>query len=327
MDDQRAQDPDHGYAILRAGTCSIINNGPYMFYPGQYICWRFPAGPRSTYALDTVATPDGSVLPEPGFLDPDTFVAGEGFINQRARGGQPATQWLPQVVPFDYTDFTAQISAAYEALKVSRNDPSSPGVADILFREFFARGGTPETHALLAGQEDAGGYKFGDIGKVLAGVEALAAAGYIRLADVGAAFAPVPLGQPRVELARRVADLATEIGMWSVDPNEQRTLRSILANVYFPDLLNDEDVRDWASNFEAAFLAPEQMSARQALTRINLDNDPLANYRQLRLSLTRLSEGARSGAYFSKTSKIIGRAIGYAAQQDTLPALIGNSII
>ena len=40
-----------------------------------------------------------AVLPEPGFLDPDTFVAGEGFINQRARGGQPATQWLPQVVP------------------------------------------------------------------------------------------------------------------------------------------------------------------------------------------------------------------------------------
>jgi hypothetical protein len=122
-------DPDHGYGKVslrdekisrfffiligtgRAGTFSVINNGWKTIYAGNYVCWQFPAAPFH---------PKGDVY---------NFNGGE-TINHLARYGTPPTQFRPEYVPFDHSDFTVQFSAAFAAMSVPK---SQNGVSDLGF--------------------------------------------------------------------------------------------------------------------------------------------------------------------------------------------------
>jgi hypothetical protein len=152
MGNPGATDPDSGYAMVKAGTISIINNGPMPFYPGQLIAWRFPHLSREY----------------------------EAEMYRRARGGTVASQIKPEVVPFDYTDSTLQLKGALAGLGLPK---SEGGVSDMTLSEFFAPDGysLDDSPMFSAESETAGALKFGVAAIVLGALQHLAAEGFITI--------------------------------------------------------------------------------------------------------------------------------------------------
>ena len=107
----RAQDPDSGFATIKVGTVSVINNNVEKpFYAGDLVCWRCPR--RNDEHQRAVA--------------------------QGARMGTVASQIKPELYPFDYTDGTASIHAAVVNIAATK---AQQGISDIPFQEFVSRDG------------------------------------------------------------------------------------------------------------------------------------------------------------------------------------------
>ncbi len=291
---------------------------------------QFPSSPKSTFALNPA-------VDESGFNAAET-------INKRARMGEPPTQFRPELVPFDYTDFTVLLAGAYATMQTSKND-TSPGIADIPFHEFNRRDGVNDAYAFSGDQEEAAGHKYGRIVGGLAMLEILLQYGLVSV-DVSVSNAIATLNsqastkQQRDDVFKTLAqrraasqvdrtaaigaasNIATLIGLWETDVSRQGVLLDVFANMYFNDLYEDGRVSRVKGDFETYCGGPEL--ARKIVQQSNLANDHADNYKKARLLSSKYTEGALVGNWFSKTSQIIGRSMNSCAPGDTLHVLAGH---
>ena len=306
--DEGTNDPDHGYATVRAGTCNSINNGPFTFYPGSFIATRLPPNPKSTYKM----------------VDGDSVF--ENRINQRARMGVPNTQFKHELVPFDYMDFATQLAGAYATMRTSRGSAYTAGISDMKFSDFFKHDYLMEVPAFSTEVEEAGGHKFGSIGKCLAGIETLAQLGYltINLANRNTE-PPTPPAEAAdtAKVSKDVATLAEDIGLWTEtqQPDGERLVfLKMFANMHFMELNESPDVKAAKASFKAAFGDSANDVGKKHISGNNAEE----NYKKLRVHMSKFSEGHLVGNWFSKTSKIVGRSLNAAAPGDTMHVLAGH---
>lgn len=293
---------------------------------GVMICWRFPPSKMSTYALNA----DIQEAP---------FNAAEP-VNKRARMGEPTGQFRPELVPFDYTDFTSLLAGAYANMQTSKTD-TSPGIADIPFHQFNRRDGVNDAYCFSGDQEEAAGHKYGRIVGGMSMLEVLMHYGLIQLGpeydkfDAAArgatkeeqkiafnALKKNPNRDARVANIAKVADLASAIGLWDTDVTKQGIIYDIFANMNFNDLYEDDRVEQAKDDFHR--FCGDSEAARRIVHQANLRNDHTENYQKARLLSSKYTEGALVGNWFSKLSQIIGRSMNACAPGDTLHALAGH---
>lgn len=269
MGNPGAQDPDSGYAIVKAGTISVINNGPHAFYPGQYVAWRFPP----LHDTDYVSS-----------------------MRQRARGGTPSGQIKPELVPFDYTDSTLQFKAALAALETPH---SERGIADIDFAEFFAPNGYSlnDSPQMSAAAETAGGLKYGIAAIVAGAIEFLASKGAIKVKDKSK-------WTDKVDAEAKTKQLFNDLEVFT-SKNDSEFVKMAVA-------IFDKDVT--------------KRTTRPS-SRLQKNSGSNVCYDKLRETGSYFLSTLSHGAWFSKTSKIVAKPLGYAAPSDTLHLLVGHTII
>lgn len=88
-------DPETGYGFMRAGTKTIINNGPEMFYPGDLIATDLPR-------LEEAERQDGR--------------------NPTARMGISPGQYRFIVKPFRASDITTEMEGAFAAMRATKSE-------------------------------------------------------------------------------------------------------------------------------------------------------------------------------------------------------------
>lgn len=299
--DEGTNDPDHGYATVRAGTCNSINNGPYTFFPGSYIATRLPPVP----SLTTYQTINGEAWNDP--------------INQRARMGVPNGQYKMELVPFNYMDFTTQIAGAYASMREGRTGSYTPGIADMQFSDFFKTDYLMEVPSFSTEQEEAAGHKYGKIGECLAGIETLARLGYLTI-NTQNVVAPDAAGANQA--SRDVSVLAEKIGLWEKTANPDQdnlVFLKMFANMHFMELNESTDVLDAKKTFTEVWESPIKVGKKQLV-----GNSPEENYKKLRVHLSKFSDGHLAGNWYSKTSKIVGKCLNAAAPGDTMHVMAGH---
>jgi hypothetical protein len=153
MGDSRAQDPDHGYSIVKAGTVPTLNNGPFPLYPNTFVMLRFPPSKYNTLTQVSNDIPFGGV-------------------NHRARQGTFASQIRPELVPFDYSDFLIHYNSAHVLMKQSKN---KRGIKDISFDETLRlrKAYAEDNRKMSSAQEEASGHYWGTVNMVLAVLEVM----------------------------------------------------------------------------------------------------------------------------------------------------------
>jgi hypothetical protein len=155
--------PESGFAVLKAGSYTTTNNGPYDIYPGDLIGYRFP--------LNTLS-------PGWGTDDRSQKLTGKDAnsmdrIVPQNRAGTPNGKYLAEIVPFDYTDFKTSTAGALVAMKLPSADKGGQGIAGLSMKDFDKNTGDRSNRQLSNIQEEAMGYKFGIAGIVLRGIESL----------------------------------------------------------------------------------------------------------------------------------------------------------
>lgn len=290
-------DPDHGYATIRTGTVSVINNGPEIFYPGSYVAYRWPK-------LQSVDGTNSAVMKEL----PDGTI-----VNATARGGTPSSQFRPELVPFDPYDVEVQIAAAYAALLFAYDKGLTRGIANSTLEDALAHDCIPEAKKFSADQETAAGYFYGRIGCVLAGLETLVTEKLVTITGASAGASP----QEQVAALAGAQKLLT--------PGEELG-KKMFANMFFNDLPDTNVVVKTARDAFQTFVSTIDgaPSLAQLSIKGNYKQDKTVEYAKLRVLLSRFDTASICGSWFSKTSKIIGRSLNCAAPADTLHVLAGH---
>lgn len=309
--DANTQDNNNGYATIRVGLANTTNNGPFMLYAGQLACYRMPPGPFFTGKRQI-----GDVA-----ADMSTQ------INQRARNGDPNTMWRWELVPFDHRDFTMYTAGALATITMPSSQDGG-GISDKPFSEFFRWQGVTEVPTVSHEQEEGGGRKYGFIGAGLAFVETLAAAGLITInTDAIEDNVEPALFNYRPEDAIAVRQLAKKIGLWETMDAvkaEQSIYYKALVNMFFADLPDYDEVERSKSNISGLYGGKTINEIGRQQT---VGNDSDANYGKLRVHLSRFTDGALMGAWYDKTSKIIGRACNTTAPGDMAHILAGHTAV
>lgn len=291
-------DPDHGYATIRTGTVSVINNGSEIFYPGSYVATRWPK-------LQSVDGTNSAVMKEL----PDGTI-----VNATARGGTPSSQFRPELVPFDPYDVEVQIASAYAGLFHAYDKGLTRGIANATLEDALAHDCLPEAKKFSADQETAAGYFYGRIGCVLAGLETLVKNNLVTISKATSGASP----------QAQVAALAVSQKM--LTPGNKLSTE-MFANMFFNDLPDtNDDARDARDAFQAYVTSAVDgaPSLAQLSIKGNYKQDKTVEYAKLRVLLSRFDTASICGAWFSKTSKIIGRSLNCAAPADTLHVLAGH---
>lgn len=208
MRDPMSQDPDHGYAIVKAGTVPTLNNGPFPLYPNQLVCMRFPPSP---------------LLKAPKLDENDIEF---GKINHRARQGTFQSQIRPELVPFEYTDFQIHYDSAYNLMNRSK---TGGGISDLSFAdtERLRKSYAGDSTKMTLEQEEAAGHYWGTVNLVLAALEVLSTL-----------KSPTNVGLPMT-----VAEALTAVQKATTDPGVHPVIRRIFAQAYQADIFgfNPED--------------------------------------------------------------------------------------
>lgn len=103
-----------GYTFLRAGSCSVVNNGHGDIYAGDLIEWYFPDLYDRIGNADRPAGTDRSIA-------------------YRNRGGQPFTKILPQVRRYNPYNNESSIEAIIQrALRILNDEQAVPGLPQAL---------------------------------------------------------------------------------------------------------------------------------------------------------------------------------------------------
>lgn len=292
--DSNTNDPDHGYAMITAGTHSIINNGPRPFFAGNLVAWQMPRAPfhsRSSGGLFN----DGSL------------------INKTARYGMPSSTFQFEVVPFDYTDFSVQFAAAFAAFTIPYNQN---GIVDVPLSKALPNSSyqQPRSHSCI--QDEALSYKFGLSAVALSFIETLVRKGVLSVTPAAQAVAV-----PEQDAHTAVQNLGAELGLFSNAPATNALLTECMADLFLTNINCGDDDR---KNAERRFAAVTGGKDLLTIATQSVETGAEAGYNRLRLhGLDMLVQGIAS-SWHSKTEKIIGRAMNCAAQSDTLDVVFGH---
>jgi hypothetical protein len=292
--DSTTGDPDHGYATIRVGTHTVPNNGPKTIYAGNLVAWQFPRAPFSP--VDASGTPS-------------ELFAGGATINKLARQGTPPTQFRPELVPFDESDFAPQLNAAYIAATTESSD-NPDGVSNFNYTKALANG-----ERVWSGlQEEAIAYKYGLWGIALTLVETLIRNGQLTVGGVPGTGAATAHNDAR--------QIAENIGLFSTT-GDRRILHEGLADVFALHLSPIDDVRaETHTRFDEATGKPSNI--RKVATETPVDGDTEAQYTSLRVHAIDLLLRGVTCSWYSKTSKIVGRAMNTSAPADDADILFGH---
>ncbi len=293
-------DPPHGYGMVMAGTHSVVNNGPRTFYPGVLIAWRFPPAPFKSYS-----NANGN----------ETEFNGGSAININARHGEPPTQWTPQYVPFDPTDFSSQVAAAFASITTS-SAFDQDGISDMPYTKALPHlmgdtGCRPWSNI----QDEAISYKYGLAAPGLTMVETLLRRGELQ---------PGPgAGNGNAIVAhQQAAAIADKIGLFDTDDSKQDVLREFLADFMLQHIsYTDTAGKEALDRFEEANGGHDVRKVASSVPDKTGDTTYYASLRAHGVDI--LLQGITS-SWHSKTSKIVGRATNTAATKDTLDALWGH---
>lgn len=291
--DSATGDPEHGYGMIKAGTVSVINNGHKTIYAGNLIAWQLPAAPFH---------PRSGGRP---FNDGST-------INALARQGTPTGQFRPEYVPFDPTDFSVQLAAAFAAM-VETSD--NGGISDKGLVSAFPSLNGYEEKPNTGIQDEAAAYKYAFAGIALSVVETLLRNGLL------VAPAAQTAGVSPAEAQAAAGRIAQSIGLWSYDVAEQGILLEAMGDIFMEHIAPIDARRNEAV-----------VRFRQGLP-ANVDAETFAMgepetpehmYARLRYhTLEMLTQGITS-SWHSKTSKIVARALNTAAPTETTHLLLGH---
>ncbi len=310
-------DPEHGIATVKTGTCSVINNGPFVQYAGGYVMYRYPPSTWSPYDM----------------VEGDNKFGDQ--INRRVRAGDQPTRLRPELVPYDYADFTTEIDGAHYLMMTPCGTNRVHGISDLTLSEFLSRKGITDSTNFSAEQEVAGGHKFGTVGAVLAGcLEKLIQSGMISVNHLDAnhkpavgAFAPKNLGAPSDVHIAKAAAIIQMCGFWDKEFKDDQLSHQMFENVFFRDLVRTDIVEKIETALTKNYPGVNSNVARTVdgvANNFSFSNDSDANYQKIRFYASRLAMGAVSGNMFFKTSKIIGRSLNFAAPSDTMHLLLGH---
>lgn len=289
-------DPDHGYGTGRAGTFSVINNGWKTIYAGNYVAWQFPQAPFH---------PKGDVY---------NFNGGE-TTNYLARYGVPTTQFRPEYVPFDQTDFTVQMAAAFAAMSTPKDQG---GVSNLGFVASLPNvNGASDKKPWTAIQDEANSYKYGFWGVGLTLVETLICRGLL-VAGPGldAAIAELNAGQynafPDAAVTNAVSaaahetskNLARAIGLFDTNEDGQKVMLEGIADIMLKNISPEDVRRGQAVDRFAAGSGREFIEIATSEPR-----DAGDMYDRLRIHLTDVLLTGVTGSWYSKTSRIVGKSM------------------
>lgn len=269
MGNSSAQDPDHGYALVKAGTAATLNNGPKMIFPNNFVTMRFP--PSRLNAFMPIDDKDNKW---------------SSATNQRARMGTFSSQIRPELVPFDYTDFSIHYDSAHAAMKVTSN---KNGISDISLATMLARrqGSYADVPRFSAEQEEAIGH-------------------YWSLVNIIAAI--VESGKDKDDLKNMVNDALTS---GAVNDN----IVNIFERAFYTSINSvNADVKTKIETRVTQLQGSGEPANMATAER----------YKKLRALGSTLHSGHVMGNYYSKTSKIIGKSMNSAGPSETMDLLVGH---
>jgi hypothetical protein len=300
------KDPKHGVAILKVGTHSTANNGPYLLYPGMRIRWRMPV-----CGISSDQPAEGSIAHRTGET-----------LNRFARGGTPNVQFRPEIVPFDYTDVTVNYVAAFNAMTAYS---TNRGIMDIPFHQLFERDIAKNTTSISPKQEAASGHWFGTAGVLAGALEQLLAYDIIQFkaVDTTTDAKLKAVADKRVTNAhvKEVQQVIEQLGVFATK-NEKRSLfRNIYANIFFNDLqiTNDPVAKNYGDSVSL-------MKKADAM-RVNSSSEPEAKYARLRFAQSRFHGAHLMGDWFHNCSSIVGTVLNFTAPGDLTHVLWGHFVL
>lgn len=288
--DSGTHDPESGYATIHCGTHSVVNKGDKTFYPGNLVCWRFPRAP-----FHPSCNNDGDNMP--------WEFNGGSSINRDARLGAPPTQFVPEIVPYDPTDYTSQFSAIFAAITAPK---LQGGISDIPYKDML-----PSSHlshvnrTMTCIQDGAGAYQFGKVGCGLRFVEFLARhPGLLTLITDAA-------NGGDAAIHRAVAEVGREIGLFG--GGDRSLLEEFMADYFLQNVNATAPERDGAlQRFDRATGGKERWTIATTTP-----SSPLESYDRLSLHLAETDIQGITESWDSKRSHIVGRALNAAAPLDT----------
>lgn len=299
LDHPYSDQPDsrNGFGTVRVGTVSVINNGPKTFYPGDLVMWRFPncgISPGSKFATG---------------VDPS-----DTTIIQTTRYGEEPTKFRPEIVPFNPTDLSVELSGVFSTFFL----PSQQGgVADIDFKKVLPnaddyQGGSPYTLA----QDEGLAYKFGILGIFSAFLECAIRYGLVQRGTGQA----LPADRKDELAASTARDVLTQMGAFSTSLDDQTLLIEAFSDVFLKNIGGADSLQDgavtrfqaaYATNaYDAAVITPQSVEQVHARMRLN--------------AMENLVAGMAKTIDFQR-SKIIGRCTSASAPQDTTDILLGHT--
>jgi hypothetical protein len=286
----------HGVSFERVGTNSIVNTGPFDIPAGCAVAWRLPP---------THMTPSGAGRPGYRGVNMPTYT--------------PKQKVVPQIVPFDPTDFSTQLASAYAAMDLNPElGRSSNGISELKLQQLLSRYGMDDYDAISDLQEEGLALKFGLLGVVLRGVESLARQGFIN-------FVEDPAGG--ITAAAAAAGAAALAGTEKLNifdnaapTNGTRTIIEdiLLSNVGFVGNRATEALDRFYEGAGAAF------AANRSEILMDTAEDDEGNYRRLARAVPEILFGGLANAWNRKASRVIGRALGGAPPGGDLDILIGH---
>lgn len=292
--DANTPDARNGFATIRVGTVSVINNGTENFYPGDLVMYKFPDAPFKPGAANDLV--GGEDPRRPG-------------INQRARYGEEPTKFRPEIVPFDPTDLSVQLGGMYSAIIANKN---LNGISDAPFTDCLPTShGESGQRALSLIQDEALAYKFGIFGVFAGLLVHCMEEGEIKLTNGGAGNSDV-----------QVANFLERIGLFGAAATGlEGFVGEALAHVFMQNVGYEKEMRQKAlSTLETN----HNKTAYQIAT--TTPTTPVEMEARLRLhALDILTHGISSSVH-AKRSKIIGRCMSASAPGDTTDILLGHTV-
>lgn len=246
-EDERSKQSASGFAFTRAGIVSVINVGHHDLFAGDLVAWSLPDRSKD---------------------------------DMRLRGGAGTTnpKMLAELVPFDYADFTTHAAGALvNASRPSAGNSTNPGSSDIPIERLISPGPiNANNHGLSDAQEESMGYKYGLLGAVLRGIEALQAEG-IRIPTDGTP-------------AANASALATTLGLFNTEAGADARALRVLAHI----LGNDQVPGTDHYNAVKAQLDTHEREASK-------------EYAMLSQSLMRVLCGGIASSWYHKSMRVVGK--------------------
>lgn len=291
--DSTTDDPEHGFATIRAGTVSVINTGNRIIYPNQWLQWQLPQ------------------------------TADLSDINVNARQGTEPTQITPQIVPFDYTDFNIQMGDAFLRMKRNKGD-AHDGVLDLNVNDFFKRFGAEDSRMLSCADETALAMRLWIGGIAVRAVEVLQRHGVVTVnrqagaqGVLGDIVPPTPGTDANAQqnAARDARALASAIGL--TGEGDRAVLHKIIASVLMRVVpRSDPDIDNELRVFRERHLNGADWSVKA--------HDMNDEFARTMINLAEFGTAGITGSWYHQMQKIIGRSMNAAAVSDTVHLILGH---